>query len=185
MPATESSSRTLSAAKETSQQVLDAARERSRQMAGSAQRYIEENPVRAVSYTSALVFGLGLIVGRLLAPSRHDADSAASAAKDLAQEWQGTAAARSQQWLDTARGKSQELLGTAQERSRELLDSAQERSRELLGSAQQRSRELLGSAQEYVQEHPARSASYAVALLGLGLLLSMLLSSDQEQDTGS
>lgn len=163
MPATEFSSRSLTAAKETSQQVLDAARERSRQMAGTAQRYIEENPVRAVSYTSALVFGLGLIVGRLLAPTRYDLEHAASAAKDLSREWHGTGARQSQQWLDTAKDKSQELLGTAQDRSRELLESAQ----------------------TYVQEHPARTASYAAALLGLGVLFTLLLSSGKSSDTSS
>lgn len=194
MPTTEFSSRAISGAREKSQQALDAARERSRRMAGTAQRYIEENPVRAVSYTSALVFGVGLILGRLLAPSRYDADSAA--AGELAQDWHGTVASRSQQWLDAAKSGSQEVAGTAQQRSREFLDAAQQRSRELLGTAeqrsrelldtaQQRSRELLGSAQAYVQEHPARSASYAVALLGLGLLLSMMLSSGRDQGTDS
>lgn len=183
MPTTEFSSRAISGAREKSQQALDAARERSRRMAGTAQRYIEENPVRAVSYTSALVFGVGLILGRLLAPSRYDADSAA--AGELAQDWHGTVASRSQQWLDAAKSGSQEVAGTAQQRSRELLGTAEQRSRELLDTAQQRSRELLGSAQAYVQEHPARSASYAVALLGLGLLLSMMLSSGRDQGTDS
>jgi ElaB/YqjD/DUF883 family membrane-anchored ribosome-binding protein len=64
---TDFASRAASAAKETSQQTLGAARRQTRQLAESTQRYIRENPLGAVSYASAAVFGLGILVGRALA----------------------------------------------------------------------------------------------------------------------
>jgi hypothetical protein len=88
MPAdTDFAARAVSSAKERSQHMLDTAQQRSRQIADSAQRYMQENPVRAVSYTSAALFGLGIIIGRLLAPDRYDAPEIASTARRASQDW--------------------------------------------------------------------------------------------------
>ena len=138
---TEFAARAVSTAKEKSQQMLDAAQQRSRQLADSAQRYMQEYPVRAVSYTSAALFGLGIIIGRLLAPERDDT----SDVRQASDEWTRAAQNHGQQWLDTAKEKSQQLMSAAQQRSRELVDTTQ----------------------EFVQEEPWRAATYA----GLALLV--------------
>lgn len=161
MPAdTELASRALSSAKERSQQMLDAAHQRSRQLADSAQRYVQENPVRAVSYTSAALFGLGIIIGRLLAPERHDLSGMTSGAERASQEWTRAAQDQSHQWLDTAREKSQQLMS----------------------AAQQRSRELVGTTQDFVESHPAGAATLAgVALLALAALVGYMVSGGGDQ----
>jgi ElaB/YqjD/DUF883 family membrane-anchored ribosome-binding protein len=152
---TELASRAASAAKKTSQQALGAAQQQTRQLAESAQRYIRENPLTAVSYSAAAVFGLGVLIGRLLAPSGYDAASVASAARESLPRWRDAVRDNSQEWREATREKAQELLGTAQERSREILDATQ----------------------EYAAEHPLRTASsVAIALLGLALAMGLFSS---------
>ena len=152
---TDLASRAASAAKETSQQALGAAQQQTRQLAESAQRYIRENPLTAVSYSAAAVFGLGVLVGRLLAPSGYDAASIASAARESLPRWRDAVRDTSQEWGEVTGGKAQELLATAQERSREILDTTQ----------------------EYAAQHPLRIASTLAALLGLALAVGLFSSS--------
>lgn len=161
MPAdTDFAARAATAAKERSQQMLDAAQQRSRQLADTAQRYVQDNPVRAVSYTSAALFGLGIIVGRLLAPDRSDPSDMASAAERASSDWTRAAQGQSQQWLDTAREKSQELMNVAQQRSRELMDTTQ----------------------AFVESNPARAATVAgVALLALAVAIGYMVSGDSDR----
>lgn len=152
---TDFAARAVSSAKERSQQILDAAQQRSRQLADSAQRYMQENPVRAVSYTSAALFGLGIIIGRLLAPERTEPSEMAASAGRASQEWTRVAQNQGQQWLDTAKEKSQQLMSAAQQRSRELVDTTQ----------------------EFVQENPVRAATYAgIALLALAAIIGYMAS---------
>jgi ElaB/YqjD/DUF883 family membrane-anchored ribosome-binding protein len=164
MPAdTDFAARAVASAKERSQQMLDTAQQRSRQLADSAQRYMQENPVRAVSYTSAALFGLGIIIGRLLAPDRYEASQVASGAQRATQDWASTAQDQTQQWLDTAKEKSQQLMSAAQQRSRELVDTTQ----------------------EFVGENPVRAATYAgLALLALAAVVGYMASGDSD-DTES
>lgn len=156
MPAdTDFAARAVSSAKERSQQMLDAAQQRSRQLADSAQRYMQENPVRAVSYTSAALFGLGLIIGRLLAPDRYEPSEMASTAQRASEDWTRSAQDQTQQWLDTAKEKSQQLMNAAQQRSRELVDTTQ----------------------EFVEEYPVRAATYAgLALLAIAAVVGYMAS---------
>jgi ElaB/YqjD/DUF883 family membrane-anchored ribosome-binding protein len=166
MPAdTDFAARAVSSAKERSQHMLDTAQQRSRQIADSAQRYMQENPVRAVSYTSAALFGLGIIIGRLLAPDRYDAPEIASTARRASQDWTSGAQDQTQQWLDTAKEKSQQLMSAAQQRSRELVDTTQ----------------------EFVEEYPVRAATYAgLALLAIaGVVAYMASGSSSSDDTES
>lgn len=161
MPAdTEFASSAVSSAKERSQQLLGAAQQRSRQLADSAQRYVHENPVRAVSYTSAALFGLGIIIGRLLAPDRHEeASDMATGAEQASRDWARAAQDQSHQWLDTAKEKSQQLMSAAQHRSRELVDTTQ----------------------HFVEENPARAATYAgLALLALAAIVGYMASGDSD-----
>lgn len=161
MPAdTEFANRAVSSAKERSQQMLEAAQQRSRQLADSAQRYVHENPVRAVSYTSAALFGLGIIIGRLLAPDRYDTSDMASAAERASSDWSRAAQGQSQQWLDTAREKSHELMNAAQQRSRELMDTTQ----------------------AFVETNPARAATVAgIALIALAAAIGYMVSGDSDR----
>ena len=143
MPATaELGARAIETARERSQQLYDAARERSRDLADNAQRYVSENPLRAVTYTSAALFGLGIIVGRLLAPDRHPADDMAA----------GAAMASS-------------ALASAQSRAQDLFDTAKDASQSLLSTARQRSREVMDATSEFVEDHPGRAATYAALVL--------------------
>ncbi|HWI15218.1 MAG TPA: hypothetical protein VNT02_13235 [Burkholderiales bacterium] len=161
MPAdTDFAARAVASAKERSQQILDAAQERSRQIADSAQRYMQENPVRAVSYTSAALFGLGIIIGRLLAPDRNEPADLASHAERASQEWTRNAQKQTQQWLDAAKEKSQDLMSTAQ----------------------QRSRELMNTTQELIEENPARAATIAgIALLALAAAVAYMASGNSDK----
>ncbi len=158
---TDFASRAASTAKERSQQMLEAAQQRSREIAGNAQRYVQENPFRAISYTSAALFGLGIIIGRLLAPDRYAASDLASAADRGTQDMTRAAQERSQEWIDTAKEKSQQLLAAAQQRSRDLIDTTQ----------------------EYVEEYPARAATYAgLALLAVAALVGYMASGESDRD---
>ena len=165
MPAeTDFTSRALSSAKQKSQQLLDAAQDRSRQMVDSAQHYVRENPVRAASYSSAVVLGLGILIGRLLAPHPFDAASAAA----------------------FARGRLRALPGTARETSEELLAAAKETSQQLADTTYARSRELLKSTRQYVEENPRRAASYAAgALFGVAAIIVLLSAFGERSGTRS
>lgn len=156
---TELASSAMSSAKERSQQMLDAAQQRSREIADRAQRYMHENPVRAVSYTSAALFGLGIIIGRLLAPDRFDTSGMASGAERASEEWTRSAQDQGRQWLDTAKEKSHHLMSAAQQRSRQLVDTTQ----------------------EFVAEDPLRAATYAgLALLAVAALVGYMASGERD-----
>jgi ElaB/YqjD/DUF883 family membrane-anchored ribosome-binding protein len=157
MPAeTDFTTRAISTAKQKSQQLLDAAQERSRQVVDSAQHYLQENPVRAASYSSALALGLGILIGRLLAPHPFDMASATA----------------------FARGRLRALPSTARETSEELLTAAKESSQQLADTAYARSREILESTRQYVEENPRRAASYAAgALVGLTAIIVLFAAS--------
>lgn len=154
--------RAASTAKEKSLQLIGAAQDRSRQLVNSAQHYIEENPLRAVSYSSAAVLGLGILIGRLLAPERYDMSSMAR-----------DAGSRVQDLPDALRGASQDLLAAAKQKSHELIDTAQSRSRE-----------ILEYTRDYAQENPWRAASYAVvAIAGLALIAGLISTSRPRYDS--
>jgi len=155
-------SRAAATAKQKSLRLIGAAQDRSRQFVNSAHHYIEENPVRAVSYSSAAVLGLGILIGRLLAPQRPDVSSMAA-----------EAGSRLQDLPDALRGASQELLAAAKQKSHDLIDTAQERSRE-----------ILEYTRDYAQENPWRTASYAVvAIAGLALIAGLIATAKPRYDS--
>jgi ElaB/YqjD/DUF883 family membrane-anchored ribosome-binding protein len=160
MPAdTDFASRTINTAKEHSQHMMDTAQQRTREIADSTQRYVHENPWLAMSYTSAALFGLGIIIGRLLAPERHEGSDLAAAAARATEQFTRGAQQHSQEWLDAAREKSHQFASSAQQRSRELIDSTQ----------------------EYVHDHPVQAAAYTgLALVALAALVGYMASSHRD-----
>lgn len=155
---TEFGTSAMETARERSQQLLGAAQQRSRELADSAQRYVHENPVRAVTYTSAALFGLGIIIGRLLAPDRHPMDDVAA--------------------------RAAQASSSAQTRAQEMYEAARDTTQAVMGTAQKRSRELFAATQDYVEEHPGQAATVAaLALLAVAALASYTKSG--EQDTGT
>jgi ElaB/YqjD/DUF883 family membrane-anchored ribosome-binding protein len=127
-------------ARQASQRVLGAARQRCLQAVHCARYYVERNPVRTTSYSSVAALGMGVLIGRLLAPHPFDAASAAA----------------------FARGRRRAPRDAAKETSEELRVAAQDTAQR---AGAVRVPERVEATREYGSENPWRTASCATGML--------------------